>query len=250
LGGTIKSQLRWLANPSEEDIQQRLAQIRDYARENVPNFASTTTEYLFRLVLGLVVLIIAVYFFLIDGPKMIRTLMQLSPLDDRYEERLLLQFDRTSRAVVLATILSALAQGILASFGYYFAGLDSVVLLFLATTFMALIPFLGALAVWLPCALWLGFVDQRWTAAIALAIYGAAIVSTVDNVIKVFILHGRSQLHPLLALLSVLGGVQVFGPIGLLVGPMIVVFLQTLLEILNQELAHADAEQDGTVSES
>jgi len=187
---------------------------------------------------------------LIDGPTMTRTLMQLSPLDDRYEERLLMQFDRTSRAVVLATILSALAQGILAAAGYYVAGLDSVVLLFLATTFMALIPFVGALAVWLPCALWLGFVDQRWTAAIVLALYGALIVSTIDNVIKVLILHGGSHLHPLLALLSVLGGVQVFGPIGLLVGPMIVVFLQSLLEILNQELAHADAEQKPSVDGS
>ena len=61
-----------------------------------------------------------------------------------------------------------------------------------------------------------------------------------DNVIKPFVLQGQSNLHPLLALLSVLGGVQVFGPIGILMGPMIVVFLQTLLEILNRELSHMD----------
>src|SRR6056297_3336982 len=124
LGGTVLSQLKWMANPSDDDIQERLRQIRLYVQRSVANVASTTTEYLFRTVLGIVVLIIAVYFFLIDGPTMTRTLMQLSPLDDRYEERLLMQFDRTSRAVVLATILSALAQGVLAAGGYYVAGLD------------------------------------------------------------------------------------------------------------------------------
>ncbi len=236
LGGSMQAELAMLANPSDQTIHQGLTRGRMYLQAQLPSVASATTGFLFHIGFGLVVLIIAIYFFLLDGPAMTRTVMRLSPLDDAYEERLLEEFDRTSRAVVLATILSALAQGVLAALGYYVAGLDSVVLLFLATTFMALIPFLGAMAVWLPCVLWLGFVDERWFAALALGLWGALFVSTIDNVIKVFILHGRSQLHPLLALLSVLGGVQVFGPIGLLVGPMIVVFLQTLLEILQQEL--------------
>lgn len=92
----------------------------------------------------------------------------------------------------------------------------------------------------MPCALYLGAVEQRWTAAIILAVYGATLVSSIDNVIKMYVLHGRSTLHPLFALLSVLGGVKVFGPMGILVGPMVVVFLQTLLEILNHELAVPD----------
>ena len=71
-------------------------------------------------------------------------------------------------------------------------------------------------------------------------------VSSIDNVIKMYVLHGRSTMHPLFALLSVLGGVQVFGPIGILVGPMVVVFLQALLEILNHELSERDAEDRQT----
>src|SRR6056297_434690 len=250
LGGPLESEVKMLANPSDDDIHDGLQHAREYLQAQLPNLASATTEFAFHTVFGLVVLIIAIYFFLLDGPTMTRTLMRLSPLDDAYEERLLIEFDRTSRAVVLATISSALAQGVMAALGYYFAGMNSVILLFIATTFMALIPFLGAMSVWLPCVLWLGFVDQRWGAAIGLAIWGALVVSTIDNVIKVFILHGRSQLHPLLALLSVLGGVQVFGPIGLLVGPMIVVFLQTLLEILQHELMKADAAPEAPAAES
>lgn len=173
---------------------------------------------------------------------MTKTIMALSPLDDRYERELLIEFDKVSRAVVLATFLSALAQGVLATIGYYFAGIESIVLLFLLTSFMALIPFLGAASVWVPCCLWLAFVQDDLTAAIALGVYGAIVVSMVDNIIKPLVLKGQSNLHPLLALLSVLGGVQVFGPIGIMMGPMIVVFLQTLLEILNRELLHIDSQ--------
>jgi predicted PurR-regulated permease PerM len=143
--------------------------------------------------------------------------------------------------VVLASVSSALAQGFLASIAFYFFGFNSVIFLFLITSLMALVPFLGAASVWVPCAVYLTAVEQRWSAAIGLAIYGAAIVSSVDNLIKMYVLHGRSTMHPLFALLSVLGGVKVFGPIGILVGPMVVVFLQTLLEILNHELAARDA---------
>jgi predicted PurR-regulated permease PerM len=82
--------------------------------------------------------------------------------------------------------------------------------------------------------------EERTWPAILLAVYGAAIVSTADNFIKPWVLQGRSKLHPLLALLSVLGGVQTLGPIGILVGPMIVVFLQTLLNILHRELTALD----------
>jgi predicted PurR-regulated permease PerM len=240
LGGTFKSQLKMLANPSAETFKDLLKAGRKALQPRFVTVTSATGSFLLQTLIALVVLVISVYFFLLDGPAMTRTLMRLSPLDDNYEERLLGEFDRTSRAVVLASVLSALVQGILAATAFYFLGFHSVILLFLVTSLMALVPFLGAASVWVPCAIYLGAVEQRWCAAIFLAIYGAAVVSSIDNVIKMYVLHGRSTLHPLFALLSVLGGVKVFGPIGILVGPMVVVFLQTLLEILNHELALRD----------
>lgn len=237
LGGAVRSQLRLIANPSEADFASLIRRAREALQPRFVRLTSATGSILIQLVFGLVILIVAVYFFLIDGATMIRTLMRLSPMDDAYEHQLLMEFDRTSRAVVLASVLSAVVQGALAACGFAVTGFDQVALLFLITSVMALVPFLGAASVWLPAALWLGVVEQRWLPAILLALWGAAVVSSIDNVIKVFVLHGRSQLHPLFALLSVIGGVSVFGPIGILVGPMVVVFLQTLLEILNQELS-------------
>jgi predicted PurR-regulated permease PerM len=193
--------------------------------------------------LGLIITVIATFFFLVDGPQMTKTVMRLSPLDDQYEIELLEEFDRMSRAVVLATLLSAVVQGALGGFGYWLVGLDSVFLLMLLTTVMAMVPVVGTASIWVPVSLWLYLIEGRPGAAIFLAIYGTAIISGADNVIKPYVLHGQSKLHPLLALLSVLGGVQALGPIGILVGPMVVVFLQTLLKILHRELT--SLEQSG-----
>jgi predicted PurR-regulated permease PerM len=241
LGGTFRSQVRLLANPSTESFKELLNRGREVLQPRFVSLTSATGGFLLQSTIGMLVLVIAIYFFLLDGASMIRTLMRLSPLDNNYETRLLLEFDRTSRAVVLASVSSALAQGVLAAIAFWFLGFESVIFLFLITSLMALVPFLGAASVWIPCVLYLGAVEQRWYAALFLLIYGAAIVSSIDNVIKMYVLHGRSTMHPLFALLSVLGGVKVFGPIGILVGPMVVVFMQTLLEILNHELAERDA---------
>ena len=251
IGDSINAQLKLLANPSETELKSFLAGAQEYLQPRVLPFTQMAGRFLFQIFIDFGILIITLYFFFADGPSMIRTLMRLSPLDDEYEERLLRQFDSTSRAVVLATVLSALAQGVLATGAFWILGMPSLVLLFLATTFMAFIPFLGPAAVWAPVAIYLGVFEGRWPEAIGLTIFGVTVVAMVDNAVRMFVLQGNSQLHPLLALLSVLGGLQVFGPVGILVGPMVVVFLQTLLEILNHELSgQANAAESNSMGDS
>ena len=219
---------------SRQDIE---ATINRKVQEWVAPVVLSMAQFVGGLLIGLFVMVISLYYFLADGPWMIRAVMRLSPLDDRYEEQLIEQFENISRAVVLATVVSAVTQGLLAGVGYYFAGLDTVFLLTVLTMLFAMVPFVGAAAVWVPVCLYLFFFEHRTGAAVLLAIYGTAVVSLVDNVIKPIILHGRSNLHPLLALLSVLGGVQALGPIGIFVGPMVVAFLHALLNMLHTELA-------------
>ena len=236
LGNSLMSQLKLAANPSDLEVQSLIDGVQAFLQPRVVPLTQRAGQFVFQTLVAIVILVISLYFFFADGSSRVQTMMRLSPLDDEYERKLLMQFDQTSRAVVLASVLSALAQGTLAAIGFWFAGLPSVVFLFIATTFMGLVPFLGAASVWIPSVIYLAAVEQRMGAAIGLAIFGVTVISWVDNLIKVAVLQGHSQIHPLLALLSVLGGLQVFGPIGILVGPMVVVFMQTLLEILNHEL--------------
>ena len=240
LGGPYLAALKDLANPTDEQISATRHQIVEYLQPRLLSLTSTTVGFAVRMIIGSAILIVCVFFFLYDGPGMVATLMALIPLDDRYEAELLMEFDRVSRAVVLATVFSAITQGAVAGLGYYVAGLPSLVLLIMLTTMFAMIPFVGPAIVWLPACLYLAFYDNRIVAASALALWGVLVVGTVDNFVKAGVLHGQSQLHPLLALLSVLGGVQALGPIGIVVGPMAVVLLQTSLSILQREMVQLE----------
>lgn len=240
LGGEMRSWLKEVANPTNEEISALSAKFFSGAPGFLRSVGGATTGFLASLVIQGAIMIFAMYFFLTDGPSMVRTFMRLSPLDDSHERELIDEFDRITRAVVLATILSAVIQGLLAGIGFWIAGVGAIFLLTMLTIIFAMVPFVGAASVWLPACLWLYFSEGRPVAAILLGVYGALIVSSSDNFIKPLVLAGQSNLHPLLALLSVLGGVQALGPIGILVGPMVVVFLQTLLNILQREIIYLE----------
>jgi predicted PurR-regulated permease PerM len=243
LGGPLAEMLKTAANPGVEDFAAWKTQAVAYLQQSLAPAAGATGLFVFRLVLGTAIMIVSLYFFFADGPAFINAITRLLPLEEGYVRELIEEFDSLSRAVVLATLISALVQGILAGFGFWVAGVGAVFLLMLLTILCALIPFIGAATVWICVCLWLVFYEDRWLAASLLAVYGTAIVSMSDNVVKPLILHGRSNLHPLLALLSILGGVQALGPIGILIGPMIVAFLQTLLKILHRELTALNQEE-------
>ena len=251
LGGIPRCWAVELVNPNETQMRQWKSKAAEWLRRSILPITGQTAAFVGNVVgwgFGLAIMLISTYYFLVDGPGMFKTIMQLSPLDDRYELALLAEFDKVSRAVVLATLLSAVAQGLLAGIAFFIAGFDSLFLLIILTTILALIPFVGAAAVWIPAAVWLALVAEtpdgegtRVVAGTVLAIYGFTVISMADNIIKPWVLHGQSKLHPLLALLSVLGGVSALGPIGILVGPMVVAFLQALLSMLQKELQHLDS---------
>lgn len=240
LGGTYRAWLTELANPTDEQLDQ-LRQKAFATTAPVLTLGSGTVLRAATLIFGILITLVTLFFLLAEGSRMLDAIIKISPLEEQHVRELAAEFDRACRAIVSATLLSAIVQGLLAGIGFYFCGLrSSVALLTLLTMVLALVPFTGAAAVWIPVAFYLYFVQHNAAAAIGLAIYGAVIISTSDNVIKPLVLHGQSKLHPLLALLSVLGGIQALGPIGIVVGPMVVVFLQTLLKIIQRELSSMD----------
>ncbi len=240
----------------EFDIVEASQTVLGILSEAIVPLGVTGIKAAFAFFFGLGVMIFALYYFLADGPGIIDSLMRLSPMDDSYERELLHQFSSVSRAVVVATLVTAIAQGLLAGIGYHFieyfhitppegaaADFESkninlpVFLLTVLTMLFSIVPLVGAMAVWVPVAVWVTFfIPGGFWPGLIFAIYCFVIVSSADNVIKPYVLSGQSNLHPLLALLSVLGGVQLLGAIGILVGPMLVAFMQTLLGLLRKEI--------------
>ncbi len=239
-GGALPTFLREVTNPTQDDVESLRTKAMEYVRPKLLPVTGATGRVAFQLLFGMLILSLSLYFFLADGPAMIETIQQMLPLDRAYQQELLSDFERTSRAVVLAMLAAAVVQGLTAGVGYVFVGMDYLVLLIMLTTVAALIPFVGPMVVWVPICIYLAFVEQRFLASGLLAVWGLLVVATVDNLVKAAVLHGQSQLHPLLALLSILGGVQALGPIGIVVGPMAVSLLQTLLGIIRREMVHFD----------
>ena len=243
LGGTLKEALIDTANPTRAELTEISdSLLNTESRKKILQAGANTLGYFVSLLAGIVIMLIAVFFFLVDGRAMIQTILKLSPLKSDYEKMLIDEFVSISRAVVLATVLSALAQGVLAGIGFWIAGLNSILLLTFAATLLAMVPFVGAAVVWFPAAIWLILFADKTGYGIFLLIWGIGPVSLSDNIIKPLVLQNTSKLHPMFALLSVVGGVQALGPIGILTGPMVVVFLQTLLNILHRELSTLDGD--------
>jgi len=240
LGGALLAGVKELVNPTDEQIE-KLVSVSSSFGSKLYSYGSDTLLLAGKLLIGTIIMIAALFFLFAEGSRMLDAAIRLSPLEERYVRELVGEFDRVCRAVVAATLLSAVAQGVLAGLGFYFFGLQqSVALLMLLTMVLAMVPFTGAAAVWVPVCLYLYLYLGHTGSAIGLAIYGTLVISGADNLIKPLVLHGQSNLHPLLALLSVIGGLQQLGPIGILVGPMVVVFLQTLLKILQRETMTMD----------
>lgn len=188
--------------------------------------------------IGMTMFLIALYYFLCDGSALLAATEKLIPVQVDYQRQLIQEFNRVVQAVVSATMLSAIAQGATTSIALYFVGFRNFFLLFVAATFASLIPIAGTWMVWGPCAVWLCFATPpAYGSAIFLAVFGIAIIGTMDNVIKAYVLQNDTSLHPLLAFVSVFGGMQVMGLWGIFVGPIVACCLHALIKIFNTELA-------------
>ncbi|HZZ30315.1 MAG TPA: AI-2E family transporter [Pirellulales bacterium] len=199
--------------------------------------ATKTPTVLLDFLIGCFVFILALYYFLADGQQMLNTVTKLVPLEQRHQQRLIDEFEEISRAVVGAHLLGGLAIAILAGLGFAIVGAKSVFLLMMLTFLGSMVPIVGSASIWVTVCAWLAFVDDRIPAAIVLGVYCLVVVTVVDSILKPMLLHGQSKLNPLLAVLSVLGGVEALGPIGVFVGPMAVAFLQVGLNMLQTQLA-------------
>ncbi|QDU40284.1 putative inner membrane protein [Maioricimonas rarisocia] len=201
------------------------------------------------VLLSLVIFVVALYYFLADGTVLIDATEELIPVHVEYQRQLRHEFATAVRSVVVATFLAAIVQGMATSVVLLLLGFGHFMVLTLLATVSALIPMAGTWLVWGPCAIVL-FVQGHWIQATLLAIYGAAFVGVLDNVVRTYVLNTDIKLHPLLALISVLGGLQVLGLWGVFIGPIVASCLHALVRIFNHELVELSRQRFGPAAEA
>lgn len=192
--------------------------------------------------IGLTMFLIALYYFLCDGSALLSATENLIPVQVDYQRQLVHEFNRVVQAVVSATMLSAIAQGAATALALYVVGIHHFFLLFVVATFASLIPIAGTWMVWGPFAAWLAY-QGSWGSAIFLTVVGVAVIGTMDNLIKAYVLQNDTSLHPLLAFVSVFGGMQALGLWGIFIGPVVACCLHALVKIFNTELSEFSKER-------
>lgn len=183
-----------------------------------------------KIMVGIIVLFIALYYLFKDGHQLKKSVIALSPLSDVYDETIFRKLELAINSVVRGSISVALVQGVLTAIGLTIFGVPNPVLWGSMAAVAALIPGVGTSLILIPSILFLFFTGAT-TSAVGLLIWGIVAVGLVDNVLGPKIVGKGAKLHPFLILLSILGGIGLFGPIGFLFGPLALSLLFAFLEI-------------------
>jgi predicted PurR-regulated permease PerM len=170
-------------------------------------------------VVGFALMMFILFFAIRDGERMFRALRELVPLEDRDKKRLFDHLASVTRALVYGTGVTAIVQGTLIALGFAVVGLPSPVVFGVLAALAALVPLAGTPVVWVPAVIVLA-VQGRWTAALILLVWGG-FVTTIDNFLRPWLVSGRAEIGAITVFIGVLGGVAAFGPIGLLLGPLV-----------------------------
>jgi predicted PurR-regulated permease PerM len=187
-----------------------------------------------RVILQLVMMLIAFYFFLVDGRDLVDWLSDVMPLRRGQTKRLLVDFRRVSVAVIVSSVITAGIQAVTALVGYLIARVPNPIFFGIVTFVVGLIPAVGAASVVLAAAALL-FLSGHAGWALFLAIWGVGPVGLIDNVVKPYLIRGGIELHGAVVFFSLLGGIAYFGPVGLLAGPLIVSFFLAVIGMWDRD---------------
>jgi predicted PurR-regulated permease PerM len=207
-------------------LQEQVSTQGGTAAKAVTGVVAATGSFAFQTVM----MLIALFFFLVDGKRLVEWLESVSPLKSGQTSEILREFRHVVIAVLVSSVATAGVQSVVALIGYLIARVPIPFFFAAVTFFVALIPAVGAAVVCLAAALLLLITGHPW-AALFLAIWGVVVVGLVDNIVKPLLVKRGLHMHGAIVFFSLLGGLAAFGTVGLLIGPLIVAFFLALVRI-------------------
>jgi len=230
----IQNGLAWLDKTFDIDITQVRTWIVQRTQESLQwlaQFGGKAVVGAIGTAVGFMLMLFILFFFIRDGDEMLATTKALIPMSRVYKQRLFDHVASVTRAMVIGTGVTALIQGALVGIAFVIVGLPSPLVFSVVSALVSLLPFGGTAIVWLPAALVLVGQD-RWGAAIFMFIWGAALVSLVDNFVRPMLVSRGAPVGTLTVFIGVLGGLAAFGAIGLFLGPVILALIIALIRLM------------------
>ncbi len=223
---SLPTQVQDVVQSFTADVNAFIGRVSSQAFASFSSIISNVASFF----VAMFMLFFIVYYLLRDGTQIKKALMEISPMSTAHEDKLVDKIVLAVNGVVKGQFLVALAQGIIATIGFIIFGIPEPFLWGMFTVVAALVPTVGTAISLVPAVIYLAVTGQT-PQAIGLAIWGAAAVGLIDNFLGPRFVSSRINVHPVLVLLAVLGGIQFFGFLGFLIGPIVVAIFIALLDM-------------------
>jgi predicted PurR-regulated permease PerM len=222
-----------------------------FLASSLSSTASGTAAFLLQFFL----LLYSMFFFLMDGPAMLQSILNHLPLRAADKRQMTARFASVMRATVKGTIVIGMIQGTLSGIAFWVAGIPDALFWTVVMIVLSILPVVGGALVWVPACLILAAMGHL-TKAILLAAFCSLIVGSVDNVLRPRLVGRDTKMHDVLILFSTLGGILAFGPLGFIIGPILAglfvtsweIFAVAYRDVLEKEAVVVEAAEGGTVA--
>lgn len=188
-----------------------------------------TTSFMFSLV----IILLTMFFFFVDGKAMAQKLIIWSPLPNKYDIEIIRRFRMVSKTTLISIFVTALFQGVFGALGFLMIGWPFI-FIFVIMAFLSLIPYIGSSIFYIPASIYLMSSGQFWQGLFIL-LWCWLVVSNVDEIIRAYIIKGKSQVNPIFIIFSIMGGIAFFGFWGVVIGPLIIAIATTIFYIYELE---------------
>jgi predicted PurR-regulated permease PerM len=216
--------------PFNETIVNKASEATSAMGSWLVSSLSSATKGTVGFFMSLFIMFYAMFYFLIHGPQLLRTLASLLPLSEEDRTEVMNRGLTVTRASLKGIMIVGVIQGILVGLAFWIIGIEGSAFWGSVVFLLSAIPGVGAPLIWLPAAAYLLFTGNTgW--GIGLIVWGVLVVGLVDNFLRPWIVGNDSKLPDLVILISILGGILSFGPVGIIIGPVIAAFLDTILNI-------------------
>ena len=219
--------------PYKDQIQAKAGELAAWIGTFMVNALAATGRGTAIFIFQLFIMLYAMFFFLLDGPRLLNKILYYVPLASKDEDRMVDKFLSVSRATLKGTLVIGIVQGALGGLSFWVAGIDGAVFWATIMAVLSIIPGIGTGLIWVPAVIYL-FAAGNTGTAIGLTIWNAAVVGSVDNVLRPWLVGKDTQLPDLLILLGTMGGIVLFGAAGIVIGPVIAALFVTVWEIYGE----------------
>jgi predicted PurR-regulated permease PerM len=219
--------------PDEERLREHAQNLASRAGPFFLGTVAAISRGTLSFVLQLFVCLYAMFFFFVDGPRILRTILFYVPLHPNEEEQLLERFVSVTRATLRGSLLIGVIQGSLAGLAFMVAGVPGAAFWGTIMVILSILPAVGSAIVWVPTVLYL-FASGASGTAVGLLIWCVLVVGTVDNFLRPWLVGRDAKMSDLLILLSTLGGIGLFGALGFIAGPIVAALFVTVWHIYGE----------------